>query len=261
MYINKRFMAGALKEDAIQHPAASNGNIPFTFLLLQPRPTRFRDGTSGIITERTWCRFWCPASSQSYHAGKLREGASVIVEGTHNITKRKRGDEVVTYHELELSGPPQYAPKGKTLPYVNRQILVGNLGRDAKFFSSDKDGGNTKVVFSTASTRYRRSSDGQGSEETMWFDHVLFVPPAAEDRYRKLLTQGAMVWVEGRHDVIKKEIEGVARYFPEILIRDVKKFPAESTSEEKSPQDIPSKAERPRAESEHKSAFQPASFE
>lgn len=262
MYINNRIMAGHLNEDAIQHPPASNGNVCFQFQILQPRATRFADGTSGVITERAWCRFWCHPKSLAYHASKLRKGSWVIVEGDHQATKRQKGDETVTYHEIELSAPPQYVSKGKAPPYINRHILVGNLGRDARFFPPSEKG-NVKVVFSTASTKYRKGSDGQGQEVTLWLDHVLFIVQGAQQRYQNMLTKGATVWVEGRHDVVKREIEGATKYFPEILVRDVKAFEALESSSTTVPDEPSNKprSERPRAEDEHKSAFQPASFD
>lgn len=261
MYINKRIMAGRLHEDAVQHPPASNGNIRFTFSIRQSRPIKLANGQSGVATEFARCTLWVTASQLAFHADKLKSGSWVIVEGRHSITKRQTGDEVVTYHgidDIEI----QYMPKGKVPPYINRHSVVGNLGRDAKFFPSPTTN-RVKVVFSTASTRYRRGQDGQ-SEETTWLDHVLWIVNTAEDRYRELLVQGTMVWVEGRHDVTKRDVGGEAKYYPEIYVREVKKFSLSdnaATGDATSHGSMPSPVtETPRAEDEYRQAFQPANF-
>lgn len=262
MFINKRVMAGKLHEDAVQHAPASNGNIRFSFSIRQSRPIKLASGKTGIATEYARCTLWVSGSNHAFHADKLKSGAWVIVEGRHNVTKKQKGEEVVTYHDIDVA-EIQYSPRGKVPPYINRHTVVGNLGRDAKFFPSNTTD-RVKIVFSTASTRYRRNSDGQSSEETTWLDHVLWVVASVEDRYRKMLTQGAMVWIEGRHDVTKREVGGETKYYPEILVREVKLFTLEdqaSAGDHPRHGSAPAPAdEKPRAEDEFKSAFQPANF-
>lgn len=259
MYINRRIMAGQLHEDAVQHPPASSGDIHFTFSIRQNRSIKLADGTMGTATEYARCSLWMPASRSSFHADKLKKGTWVIVEGRHDVTKRQKDDEVMTYHEIDVVDL-QYPPKSKAPPYINRHTIVGNLGRDAKFFPKSESG-NVKVVFSTASTRTRKVQGGGSAEETVWFDHVLLIKHQYEDQYRNMLTKGATVWISGRHDVTRREVEGETKYFPEIFVSEVKDFPVLHDHAGTSDAASQPLKEKPAAVNEYRSAFLPASFD
>lgn len=101
---------------------------------------------------------------------------------------------------------------------VNKRFITGNLGKDPEVFPNETNG-TVMLLFSTAQTRRFKKSDGSYGEITEWTDHKWFLRKEAYQRIESRLIRGAHVYVEGRHDQIKREQpDGSHRTYHEIYV-------------------------------------------
>lgn len=255
MYINKRIVAGTLKDDATRFNNPNGDNAKFSFTTLQSRNFTKQDGTPGQVTEWTDHAIWVPPESCDSFAEKLVKGANVYIEGRHDVAKREVNEETREFHEVLILNQKDIQFSRNPLPYVNLHILGGHLGNDARK-SPPSANGNVKFTFSTAHTRSYKQRNGDWAEVTTWFDHVFWPHLSMVDNYTQRLKKGAFVIVEGRHDVVMREVNEVKRYFHEVLVRELRSNLPEQ-SESSRPAASPSKQ---RAEESHADAFRPATF-
>lgn len=77
---------------------------------------------------------------------------------------------------------------------VNKVIIIGNVTRDPMIKSTE--GGKKIALFTTATNRYFKTSDGQEKSEAEFHNCVAWGWLA--ERIEKFLTKGKLIYVEGR---------------------------------------------------------------
>lgn len=108
--------------------------------------------------------------------------------------------------------------------YINKRFITGNIGDAPKVYPNESKG-TVMLLFSTAQTRRFRKGDGTFGEITEWTDHKWFVKKEEFARIEAKLVKGAFVHIEGRHDQVKREIEGKERTFHEIYVLELQFLP------------------------------------
>lgn len=102
---------------------------------------------------------------------------------------------------------------------VNKQIIVGNLGKDPDVrFTS---GGQATCSLSVAATEKWRNKDGEAKEHTEWFRVVVWGKQA--EHCGQYLAKGSKVYVEGptrTREYVDKH--GDTKSITEVAARDIK---------------------------------------
>ena len=96
---------------------------------------------------------------------------------------------------------------------LNKVILIGNTGKDAelRYLAS----GVAQAQFSIAVNRNTRGVDGEWTQETDWFNVVVWRELA--ERISQNVTKGKQVYVEGRLETRQwNDKDGNKRYTTEI---------------------------------------------
>jgi single-strand DNA-binding protein len=94
---------------------------------------------------------------------------------------------------------------------INKQILIGVLGKDAE--TTFTQGGTAITKFSLATANRFKDKAGEWKEETDWFSIVLF----GAESLSQYLTKGKQVYVEGRtHNYSYEDKSGTKRYASEV---------------------------------------------
>ena len=101
---------------------------------------------------------------------------------------------------------------------VNKVILVGNLGRDPEFRST-QDGQRIANFSLATSESWRDRNSGERKERTEWHRIVIFNERLAEIA-EKYLKKGAKVYLEGALQTRKwTDKDGQERYTTEIVLQ------------------------------------------
>ena len=79
------------------------------------------------------------------------------------------------------------------MPYINRIMLLGNVGQDPEF--SSYPGGDMMARFSLATTKKYTNRSGEKKELTTW--HRITVTGKAVDVVRGYVRKGSLVFIEG----------------------------------------------------------------
>jgi single-strand DNA-binding protein len=95
---------------------------------------------------------------------------------------------------------------------LNKVQLIGNLGKDAETSFTTSNLAVTK--FSVATTRGKKTKDGNWENETTWHNIVAF---GLNDFIKDQLKRGAKVYVEGRLDYQQYEKDGQTKYYTSII--------------------------------------------
>jgi single-strand DNA-binding protein len=101
---------------------------------------------------------------------------------------------------------------------INKQILVGNLGRDPETKYTPK--GTTVTKFSVAVGERTKSQDGEWQDHTEWFNCVAFGKSAEIlEQYAK---KGHSIYIEGKSRTRSWEDKesGQKKYMTEVIIDD-----------------------------------------
>src|ERR1700749_4670429 len=100
---------------------------------------------------------------------------------------------------------------------VNKEILVGNLGKDPEVRNSQT--GDKIVSFTLATSEtWNDKASGERRERTEWHRVVVFNSQIA-DVAERFLKKGAKVYVEGQLQTRKwSDQQGVERYSTEIVL-------------------------------------------
>ena len=77
---------------------------------------------------------------------------------------------------------------------VNKVILIGNVTKDPIIKSTE--GGNKLALFTTATNRYYKTSDGESKSEAEFHNCVAWGGLA--ERIEQFLTKGKLIYIEGR---------------------------------------------------------------
>lgn len=102
---------------------------------------------------------------------------------------------------------------------LNRVMLLGNVGREAEFFTT-KNADKGICKFSVATTKSYKDGQGKWQQNTEWHNCVFF-GEYAQDK-AALLTKGRRVFVEGELRTSKYEKDGVTRYSTDIVVFNIK---------------------------------------
>ncbi len=109
---------------------------------------------------------------------------------------------------------------------VNKQLLVGNLGKDPETNEAE-----SMVKFSVATSRSWKNKDsGEWEEDTQWHNCVGFSWNVKKCMER--LHKGSKVYIMGRTEHREYEKDGEKKYFTQVVIEDIKFLdPKESGSD------------------------------
>jgi single-strand DNA-binding protein len=102
---------------------------------------------------------------------------------------------------------------------VNKQILLGRVGKDVDFKTFD--GGKMKASLSLATSEtYKDRTTGEKKEDTTWHNIVIWGPLAkVAQQYVK---KGDMLYVEGKTTNRSYETDkGEKRYVTEVLVSEM----------------------------------------
>lgn len=108
--------------------------------------------------------------------------------------------------------------------YINKRFITGNLGDAPKVYPNETKG-TVMLLFSTAQTRRFRKGDGTYGEITEWTDHKWFLKKEEYARVESKLVKGAFVYIEGRHDQVKRVVNDAERTFHEIFVLELQFLP------------------------------------
>lgn len=115
---------------------------------------------------------------------------------------------------------------------INKVILIGNITRDPLIKTTE--GGKKMAMFTTATNRYYKTSDGENRSEAEFHNCVAW--GALAERVEQFLTKGKLVYIEGRLKtrVIEKD-DGEKNFKTEVVVGNIiflnKKGEFEETSE------------------------------
>lgn len=99
------------------------------------------------------------------------------------------------------------------MPYLNKVMLIGNIGKDPEFAVTPS--GRKRVTFSLATSKRYRDNNGETKEETQWHNVVGWGKTA--DIIEQLgVRKGTTLYVEG--DIVYRawEKDGQKRYATDI---------------------------------------------
>ena len=101
---------------------------------------------------------------------------------------------------------------------VNKVILIGNITRDPMV--KDTDNGKKLAMFSLATNRYYKTSEGEERSEAEFHNCVAW--GALAEKCEQFLTKGKLVYIEGRLKtrVIDKE-DGEKLYKTEVVVGNI----------------------------------------
>jgi single-strand DNA-binding protein len=102
----------------------------------------------------------------------------------------------------------------KMAGYLNKVMLIGNLGRDPEL--SKTNGGNSVASFSIATTERYTDKQGQRQENTEWHNIVAWGKQA--EVVAQYLQKGSSVLIEGKLTTRSWENDGKTNYKTEIVM-------------------------------------------
>jgi single-strand DNA-binding protein len=98
---------------------------------------------------------------------------------------------------------------------VNKQILLGNLGKDPEL---REVGSKKKCGFSMATSETWKDKDGNKQEKTTWHNIVAWDKKA--EILHQYLKKGDRVYIEGHTDNRSYEKDGATKYITEVVVDD-----------------------------------------
>lgn len=103
------------------------------------------------------------------------------------------------------------------MPALNRVEIIGNLGRDPETRYTTT--GKKVCNFSVAVNRRWRSSEGEAREATDWFSVDAW--GRLGEFCQEYLAKGRLVYIAGRLQTDRYEVEGETRYSTRIVAREI----------------------------------------
>ena len=115
---------------------------------------------------------------------------------------------------------------------LNQVQLIGFLGQDPE--KRVTQAGKEIYTLSVATSTKRKQEDGITKEFTEWhrikvFNQVNFMP---------YLKKGDLVYIRGRLHYTQDEVQGIKRYFTEILCDDIQKLSRDDKANDKTPEPV-----------------------
>lgn len=103
------------------------------------------------------------------------------------------------------------------MPWINKAVIMGNVGRDPEIRSFDS--GDRCASFSIATTERWKGKDGQRKEKTEWHN-VSVLNQNLVGIVEKYVHKGTKVYIEGKIETRKwVDRNGENRYSTEIVLR------------------------------------------
>lgn len=103
--------------------------------------------------------------------------------------------------------------------YVNKQILIGNLGQDPETYNFDN--GNSITKFSIATTKkWNDKTTGETKEVTFW--HNIITQNKLAETCQKYLKKGNKVYLEGETRHRAYEQDGIKKYITEVFVKEMR---------------------------------------
>ena len=99
------------------------------------------------------------------------------------------------------------------MPALNKVQLIGNLGADPE--TRFTPGGNKTTKFRMAVTRRWRDPEGEQKQATEWINIETWGGLA--ERCETYLKKGSLVYIEGRLQTDRYEVEGETRYYTKVV--------------------------------------------
>lgn len=96
---------------------------------------------------------------------------------------------------------------------INKQIVVGYLGKDPEL-KITAGAGKSMAVVNVGATEKWKNADGSKGEHTEWFRVVFWGVQA--DNAEKMLKKGSLVYVEGSTKTRKYQKDGVDQKITEV---------------------------------------------
>lgn len=124
------------------------------------------------------------------------------------------------------------------MPYLNKVIIIGHLGRDPE--TRYMPNGDAVTNFSVATSEsWKDKNTGEKKEQTEW--HRITCYRKLAEIAGQYLKTGSTVYVEGKLTTRKwKDKEGADRYTTEILASELKMFGGNAGNEKSKPATQPS---------------------
>ena len=117
---------------------------------------------------------------------------------------------------------------------LNKVQLIGRLGRDPETRFTPK--GIKVTNFSVAVDRRWRGSDGVVKEDTDWFNVVAWGRLA--EICQEYLSKGRLVYIEGRLQTDRYEVEGETKYFTRVVARNMQMLERKPEDPEPEPEPV-----------------------
>ena len=99
---------------------------------------------------------------------------------------------------------------------VNKVELIGRLGADPEVRVLDN--GNNLGKFSLCTTETWNDKQGVKQEEATWHNVSMFGKMA--ENAGRILAKGSLVYVEGKIKTRTADVDGVTKYYTDIIARD-----------------------------------------
>lgn len=103
------------------------------------------------------------------------------------------------------------------MPALNKVQLIGNLGADPE--TRFTPGGKKVTKFSVAVSRRWRDADGEQKQATDWINIETWGGLA--ETCETYLKKGSLVYIEGRLQTDRYEVEGETRYYTKVVASDM----------------------------------------
>lgn len=109
---------------------------------------------------------------------------------------------------------------------INKQILLGRLGKNPEFKALD--GGNSFVKFTIATSDNYKDKDGNWVENTEWHNCIAFGKLA--ESIEKRFERGFLAYIEGKtmHRAVKVDVDKT-KYFTQVKIDKIRKVDGGTT--------------------------------
>lgn len=98
---------------------------------------------------------------------------------------------------------------------VNKQILVGYLGKDAE--STFTQGGTNVLKFSVSTNSRRKDASDNWVDNVIWFNVVAF----GMESLGQYLLKGQPVYLEGETNNSSYQKDGVTKYTSEVVAKEI----------------------------------------
>lgn len=113
---------------------------------------------------------------------------------------------------------------------VNKQILLGRVGKDVEFKTTET--GTKLAKFSLATTEKYTNKQGEKVQETQW--HNILIWGNLADIANKYVNKGDLLYVEGKTINRSYESNGETKYITEVVVQEMNMLSSKKKQEAES---------------------------